>query len=854
MKTLPKISTKIEVFPYLLMRIAGNPVENIERIINHTSVDDRIIEFQKQLILLNERKIQLSDELLKFTRGIQDQAKNRQTLQDLQPNILNDSKLEGKDLILGLSLLPNNLRQKVSEYKRLEQHNKDYHQESQQLYYQLIRQSREQLQDSMKDEMFLKSITFSSLTFQEQIANYSSVSVNDFRENELQIENGILQYYTRMSMKTTHHSTFTHLSFAKVSNDLLSQSPILGNPESCIALNIKILELFKNLVYESATLRYFQVLSLNPSITIVDEKFRFIIQRPELVSCGSLPFSHTVQYVLDVVSRGKTFQQTVFQISKRFKTTELTIIKYLDKLIDIGLINLTFPIEAFDNNWTDKLLKWLKSHSWIKPAFMLPQIKFLQALIDLEKKLAVADGKQRILILREYVQELSTFEKNEAIKPFVEEFKLLKPEQVFFEDIFLPKASITFNEKEITEITQLSEDLLHYIENHFVVLEATKIDAIWNEFATQQKNEITVVEFFERYLANTSERHFEESNISNYTSCDHWEKSVNQKMIINLEPKDFVITRMPTSEKHNYSKSIFLQYFKNEKGQLSGVMNGVLEGYGRMYSHFLKGFEPNIANDLCAWNERISDNKILAENCDNTFHNDNIHEAVLPFQLLNPESHQLQGNVEAIHISELIIKKIDNKIVLFYPKTGQQVYVFDMGFKDNRSVLYRFLNQFSAFKTVQVNHFCEMLNEIYQQKNNQSDEYIFQPRIQFNKRLIIQRQTWILPHEWLFKKLGTFEDFEFYVALQTLKRAINLPTEMFVSLEGTATNDKKPQYIHLESPLLAEMFKKIYQKAKNLQVDMKITEMAPLKQELYKINNQHYVCEAVPQWYKKPLQ
>ncbi|MCU0467425.1 MAG: lantibiotic dehydratase [Arcicella sp.] len=851
MKTPPKIATQITLFPHVLLRIAGNPTETIGQLVGDMSVSNNIISSEGKLAILQKRKEVFCEKLLCYIQGIDEQPKTQQLLQNLRRDIFNDRNVKAKDFDFALSNLSDELIQQLEDLLTLKKQIFEEEENTKILYAESLYFSRTQLQKLIKDDMFLKGISFSSLILKEQITNYLNTEVKDFRKKELQIEGGILRYYTRMSMKTSPYSTFTHLSFAKLpdTDGVSFDNQLLGTPQSSISLNIRLLKCFQGLILRSQTLKYFQLLTVNPSVTVVDGKFKFAVQQSDSVRCGSLPFSSTIQFILEIVSERKSYQQTVLKILRKFNSDEITIIKYLDKLLEMGLINLTFPIEAYDVQWSHQLLKWLQTHAWIKPAFIHPQIIFLQTLIDIEAKIAQADETERAKLLTAYQKSLSLFEQQETIKPFIDEFLKIKPEQVFFEDVFLPNSSITLPQSDLLVIAKWIEDLSKYVATHFPHPLNVLFNDIWEHLTNELNDEVPLIKFFEAYLLQKESATGQNTISLSESLLEIWEQLVDNHEIININTSDLIYTQMPISEQNTLSKSIFIQYFKNEQGQLSGVLNGILEGCGRMYSRFLKGFDTEITHQLQLWNKSVSEDLLLAENSDDTFHNANIHEPLLPCQLINPAGHPLQGKVNKIPVSELTIKKIDSTLRIFHPKSQQIVVVFDMGFQAKRSVLYEFVNQFSTFKHPKLGEFCKMLNTIASKKFRATQAYYYLPRIQISDRLIIQRKTWILPFQWHTEQLMDTEGFEFYKILQRIKDELNLPSEVFVNIDGVNSDDRKPQYIHLDNPLLVEMLRKIYLKAKKTLSAIRIVEMQPQSSQLYPINNQHYVCEAVPQWY-----
>ncbi|MDF9799370.1 hypothetical protein OKW21_004633 [Catalinimonas alkaloidigena] len=315
------------------------------------------------------------------------------------------------------------------------------------------------------------------------------------------------------------------------------------------------------------------------------------------------------------------------------------------------------------------------------------------------------------------------------------------------------------------------------------------------------------------------------------------------------------------------SNAAFIQLFKETnaegKTELKGVLNNYLTGYGKFMSRYMHIFPDQVHQDTKRWNENTAtSDELLAENCDGSYFNANIHPSLMPYEISAPGSHNSLASDQQIPLGELEVCYHQEHacLELRHQKSNKKVLPFDMGFQANffRSELFKLLSQFSDSDTIMLSP----LKQVVDRLNIPSDAiypYVrLSPRIMYEDNIIIRRKSWLIPQELLPHRKGQETDWQYYRKIRQWQQSLSLPEEVFVKVSDIsplannqdaaafANDDYKPQYIDFRNPLLINLFQKAIGRVKK---HMIIEEMYPRPDQMLRIGEQKYVTEFLLQWY-----
>lgn len=321
------------------------------------------------------------------------------------------------------------------------------------------------------------------------------------------------------------------------------------------------------------------------------------------------------------------------------------------------------------------------------------------------------------------------------------------------------------------------------------------------------------------------------------------------------------------------SFGMFIQLFtvENEAGneQLKGVVNGAFPGFGRMMSRFLHLFDEKLTEKLRSWNFRLAQDDLLVENCDASCFNANIHPPLMPGEIRMPGSQNTLPVEKQVPITDLFVQEKNGQLFLKNQRNNKIIYTFDLGFQGGKghSELFQLLSWFTLARFIYPYTLISTINEhVLQQaekgetKKKKTDVVVY-PRIEYDNKLVLQRKHWTVPVSKLPVQKQQESNGSYFLRVNWWRKNYGIPSEVFVTVyERTLVNkptgskkqkrvgrdDYKPQYIDFNNPLLVNLFSKLVNKVPE---SMKIEEMLPRSDQLFKIGNKKFVTEHMIQWY-----
>ncbi|MGB3180656.1 MAG: lantibiotic dehydratase [Cyclobacteriaceae bacterium] len=325
------------------------------------------------------------------------------------------------------------------------------------------------------------------------------------------------------------------------------------------------------------------------------------------------------------------------------------------------------------------------------------------------------------------------------------------------------------------------------------------------------------------------------------------------------------------------SYGMFTQLFSDPAdGRMKAMINATFSGYGKMFSRFLHIFDKVVTEDQRRYNVNVApEGTIFVEDCDASYFNANLHPPLMPFEVWMPGGHNSLPVDKQLAITDFEIHCQEGKdLTLFHKPSEKRAHVFDLGFQGHmgRSQLFQLLEKFTYAEYLFVSPLLGLMTkkrtelELGEKKESEDAENKkAKPRVSVSPRyvygdLVLQRKSWSVPKEMLPLREGAENEWEYFNRVDTWRRELGIPDEVFVFLNpGRKQNadpeaarklgrdDYKPQYISFKSPALILMLDKMLAKAPS---NVKFDEMLPSPDSLLHIDGKPFVSECVVQWYK----
>jgi hypothetical protein len=342
----------------------------------------------------------------------------------------------------------------------------------------------------------------------------------------------------------------------------------------------------------------------------------------------------------------------------------------------------------------------------------------------------------------------------------------------------------------------------------------------------------------------------------------NWAKAVGEIVlekyemdtVLELEISDFdkINERLNIQPKplKGLSLGCFAQMY-SEENELKAVLNGVMLGYGKMTGRFLKLTAQAFTDDLIKFNAALGKETLMADNVDASFFNANIHPPLLAYEISMPKSQNQLPENRQLKVNDLVIRKMNNEIVLWHLKLEKKVQVFDLGIQTpkGRSPLYQLLMNFSP--NVPDLQYLKEAIEAGTPQNGKNNK-IF-PRVIF-KNWVIFRKSWTFQNwEILYKienktELGVLQALKFALKQNKIRSKFYIKQKRNISIESIHNRkENKPIYIDINNVVLKNIFLK---RIKNKDFLCEISEMLPIDENLIKIKESPFYIESVLQWYR----
>jgi|GEM_PF-5080648 len=736
---------------------------------------------------------------------------------------------------------------------------------------------------------FKNGIILSSSILTDSAKRYLTGQSSKKRDSKTEI--GLISYISRIAAKTSPFSSFTNLTHGRIEDiETPINFKVHNRIKSKVSLNNTLLKSIIGIIKRSSVLSQNIPIVLNQTLQVEKGVLTYITNSNNSEAIQTIqqnPFLKSLIKLL-VADGIKTLKSVCEKLAEDHKLENESVAIFLKQLLNLGLIEFDFNTSGADEYWVDNLLSMFEGIPEIDSFYEKLRDYFSKIdAIRLEYEISSPEIRQDLLktlssevnslfdFLKEFClekeevegekkeDEKSEQEKSETEKPedHVDSSEVFRhrdpiqlkfvPQRIIFEDTLI-ESDIAISRQAVSDITNKIELFLSNLKalNPYRKEQGNIKDFYKENYSASA--EVPLIEFYKNYKKNKSENETKDLNSVSYLwfqnkVCDLIDQMDDpEKEVFNFDTKDL----FPAVEiKRNSSSGSFLQFFVNDKKQLSCVVNGVFLGHNKYFGRFITLFDKTVQTDVLSWSREDWHSELLIENCDSTYFNANIHPPLLNYEINMPGSQSTYPKDKRISVADLAVKYVNetDTVELVHLPTQKKVSVFDLGFQTikARSSLYVFLSNFDSPSTsMSLYYFCSIVNKKIVHKLGRA--FVF-PRIVLDDRIVIQRKTWHIQK----KNLPTFaelDEVQLFIEVNEWRRKLSLPDQVFFVTQSQVdvhSEERKPQYLDFRSPLLVNLFVK---KLVKVEKTLVIREMLPGSDQLFKSDEKKFVSEYLVQW------
>jgi len=892
----------IQIFPHSLVRYAGMDY----RAFDEFKLEGATEILQKNQHILREKarlKLLICDGLYDLITA-QTADENRQPLINLKRQIYNDKKITVQKLEASAHLFPVELALELKNYLSLEQSISNFHTANRTDFEHQLFRHQKKLQQLALAPSLQNGLLLSSPVLLEQLPGYLLKEPDAYRQKEQRITFSLLRYLSRMCFKTSPFSTFTYTGLMHLSQEQAGTTAAFSKKvQHKIRLNNGLFEYLKSILVHHPRINELMMVRLNKTATINAQKIHFLINFNNIESFQQLPatglpllifhYFRNEQQVLNLAQLGEKISASIENASS------VAIKTYLFKLVAAGLLELEMETSSINPKWDEQLLEFFhKTDS--KDPDIRQLINLFEQLRQFKSAYSEGNTAARTAILETAEHQFAAtlkglqhtagltvppkdLHQNSESNPAAA-FEALNfnphhfsGRQLFYEDCYTPEPEL-LNEVLINEFTEKADQLLNHLSPVDLFRnERRKMTDFFLEHYPENAT-VKVTDFYRAYYFHVKKPEKESRATSTLTAPDEWEKAISIKLktltagkpdAIHLNHQFFEPFSTSKPVKRQYSRALFVQFYPTasthpeERESMSGVINSVLPGMGKVSGRFLPLFTPEVSVDFFNYNSQLHPTILKAEINDASSFNANIHPPLLDYELALPGGNKSYPEHQQIQIDDLVLSFDQEKDFLKLSYGEKQVYTYDLCLESfyNRSNLYQLMAHFNEEEKLFLPPLISLVDTHYMNpEEEQAEEILSLPRITYEKTVVIRRKTWRIKTGSIPVQQVSESDYDYFIRLNEWRLKEELPVNIFLFLRKQSffikplirkeakkaglNDDYKPQFISFEQPLLIELFKRLLSRAGDHVI---IEEMLP---ELPSENQSEPVKEYLLQWYK----
>lgn len=819
---------KTKVFEYVFGRKGGVSFDLLQTL--ETFDSSNFIAFDKVDALYRIIKEELNISLYNYIG----KSQNR-NIQNLLLNIKRDvfNNRDIKKYSDSFILLDDNITKSIQQYIEIQKEKADIESLIQSHYMACLKRSVLQLKKISEMFFIRNGLLFSSDSMAKNIEKFNLEEKYLNVKKEEKMVNSLLRYITRSGAKTSPFSSYNNI-FA-LRQDEHYFSPVHVSNSSMISINNLVYLIFNKILLSISQIKKSFFIFLNPTIKTKDSYLNYFYNSDNNEAFFNANKSKILEYVIDLLTKNEAlpYDELSDNIGKVTEETKENVNKYLDNLIENGLIIIDLPVFISDNEWPDKLLKILGNIQLDNQDVIEGLISILTQLIDSKNILEqVIDVKKREYICN---KSYSIFiSKLEEIIQVLNQPKLcailnkITASDLFYEDTMTDKIPIfkypiSNTVDKITHLCRIFQ--CSTIKSEFRKIFAQRIREM------DEEPKIPLLQFYQDIFLNND---FYENVLFNFQTgfialFDDFFKSLhslkNQEEI-DIEP--FIFDIQPDNP---VSFDFFTQITTLNDTNVF-VVNSIQPEGGTNISRFLNLFpQYTIDRKLKQELKLYYGNSVIANITDAAIHNTNsfspLTDCIIDVSLKNGD---FRTN---INLSDLYICIDPKKHVHFEDSSGNEIIPinFSMETMSRKSSLMKFIDLFNDNNLEGLATLLHLYENILITLNN-NEPVIVIPRLCYTNGIILSRKKWFVRKSFLKSYLYSQESESLQFKLfNEWRKKIGIPKHFFVK-ENEASNRgeySKPQYINAEAPIYFRLLKKQFELDDDFIV---FSEMLPSPEQL----------------------
>ncbi|MFN1215948.1 lantibiotic dehydratase [Chryseobacterium kwangjuense] len=878
----------LNILPYIFTRYAALPVESLQKL-TLSNIEDQLNQWATMTEYAQSCNEKLCDQLYTLIQESSDD-KERKLLLNLKRSVFNQRQ-NARDLAEKIpSETFDSIRDLWNEWLSADLKYKEFKQALEKNFHEQLFSHRKNIQDLAGEYPFKNGVLLSSKDLYEQLENFRGADVQSLSKDQERMEFSVLRYLTRMAYKTSPFSTFTYLGLTKINSetDLKIHDPEI--PSSKIRLNNKLLKRIKKLMERHPDLQGLLFVNTNSSILETDDRFSFLMNCANIEVFQEIQASGVNRYIKEFIHDAQeniSLISLIELLSTQIEADFSELKHYVLKLVDSGFLELTLECSEIDPDWDSHLLSFLAGYkSGNKAAEQLWQLisnlreaknifgtagiaqrEFLlkesstlfdRTISDLENQAGIIKlPKDEIQNVLDYI--LSKYRNGEGFEKLPYIPVDYRQEGFIYEDTYTNQIN-TIDENTLNGLGQLLSDLCNRLSAFDI--RAREKNSVKNFFTSiySKDQQVSLITFYHEYYRHKNKSEPENEQIQENVWSDLFWKDLQQDEHphgeIRIQMKH--LNGLPSSNQSCPAGSAFLQLF--DQSSVTGtkaVVNGLMQGMGKMSGRFLHLFDPEISKVHREYNRQLFPHHILLELNDDSSFNANIHPPLLDYEVKMPASNTQMKKSQQIPLERISVgyNADQDKIYLIDAALKKEIYAFDLCLETitNRSNLYQLMSLFNPCTYVSYHPLIQVIDLNYAKELSHEAIRIF-PRIIFEEKLILRRKGWLIDLQIIPLQSKEENSSIYFLRFHQWLVKNALPTSVFLYLQSSyipedpsqaktagTRDDYKPQYIDFKQPLLFNLFIKLLTRAGTF---IYIEEALPSVD-----HDQERVAEHLIQWY-----
>ncbi|MBX7047404.1 MAG: lantibiotic dehydratase family protein [Ignavibacteria bacterium] len=479
---------------------------------------EQYLKIKKLISELEKTISEINDELYSIISASTDKTLQNKLL-NLKRDIFNKREIKSINTDVK-DKINTSLHDKINGYSTLRNEIKKAEEYQKQICDREIHELRMKVKEFSENEVLNLGLNLSSHSFSERLKKYASSS--EINKEALKTEQSLIKYLTRISTKTSPFSYFTTTGISTISNNNSAAQIDELNPEKSNTLRVNnyLFKAIKELVFQVPAVKQILLVRINPFLKENNGNFEYIVNRNNIETIRKLSVTPELKFIIEFLNGQKeiTYEKLIKSLVGEDSTAEdfSEISSYLDKLIDLGFIELDYIASGLDPYWYKKLWIYFSRKTFKYKDDLVNMLVKLDETINnfhnLDSKTREAALKEIFslieITLRKIYSENVTFFSDSDVKKSDEDIEKdfyrvfdLKAERIFYEDT-KSDLNIPFSENEIMELIAPYDELLSIFENFELFTEDKDLMNYYFTNKFGESAEINFIDFYTSYYEN----------------------------------------------------------------------------------------------------------------------------------------------------------------------------------------------------------------------------------------------------------------------------------------------------------------------------------------------------------------